>query len=102
MPECPLCLHRIETLASESSEPSFANRCPSCGAQLVATIRGRSGIMVFLSALTILLRIITLPFSPRANPLKTSALPLALESVLVRALWRTGIVHLKPATTPQE
>lgn len=59
-------------------------------------------MLVFFSALAILLRTITFPFDPRVNPRKTSALPFVLESLLVRLLWRTGLVRLKPAAARPE
>lgn len=97
MAQCPICLQPVDAFVSAVSEGPSTECCPNCGTQLIATMWGQNGLLAFFSAIAILIRSVTLPFNPRANPQKTSALAFALQSLLVRLLWRTGFVRLKPS-----
>ena len=91
MPICPVCSHNVEFPVTDSPA---AFLCLNCKTALHATLRFRP---IFLAAFTIIaitLRMVTLVVSPSASPTKTSQLPVAMESVLARVLWRTGIVRV--------
>jgi hypothetical protein len=60
-------------------------------------VRGRTGFLFAFSVVVVLLKIATLPFSPRFNPKKLSDFTFVLESLVVRLFWRTRLVRLKPS-----
>ncbi len=95
---CPVCRHNVEIPLTDSPA---AFLCLNCKTALRATLRFRPLFLAAFTIVAITLRMVTLVVSPSASPTKTSQLPVAMESVLARVLWRTGIVQvgLNPSST---
>jgi DNA-directed RNA polymerase subunit RPC12/RpoP len=91
MPSCPVCGQELVT-APENATDAF--QCEKCGKRLFASIRYRTVILLINSAAAVLLRCATLRFNPNLNPQKTSKLPFAIESLLIRLFWRTRFIEI--------
>jgi NAD(P)H-dependent FMN reductase len=91
MLKCPAC-GRVLAAVPENATDAF--HCEKCGSQLRASLRYKPVMHVISSVVAVLLRFATLRFNPRINPQKTSKLASAIEALLTRFSWRTGLVEV--------
>src|SRR6267142_2398983 len=98
MLNCPVCGQEL-TVAPENATDAF--HCEKCGNRLRASLRYRTVMLLINSAAAVLLRFATLRFNPRFNLQKTSKLPFAVEALLTRFLWRTGLIKIDVAQSPR-
>jgi hypothetical protein len=97
MLDCPVCGQELP-VAPENATDAF--HCEKCGNRLRASLRFRTIMLSISSAAAVLLRFATLRFNPRFNLQKTSTLPFAVEALVTRFLWRTGLIKIDVAQSP--